>query len=109
MHSGCAPISLAHGSRQAHVCRMSRRQFLTWVSAATVSACATAVPPVVAPASTGPTRIRAVAFDLFTLFDPRGVDSRVTEVLGDRPDLVATWKTKLFEYSWLRAASGQYR
>lgn len=53
--------------------------------------------------------VRAVAFDLFTLFDPRGVDRRVTEVVGDNPAFAATWKTKLFEYSWLRAASGQYR
>lgn len=52
--------------------------------------------------------VQAVAFDLFTLFDPRGVDRRVAEVLGERPDLAATWKTRLFEYCWIRAASGQY-
>lgn len=56
-----------------------------------------------------PGGVRAVAFDLFTLFDPRGVDRRVTEVLGEQPAFTATWKTKLFEYSWLRAASRQYR
>jgi 2-haloacid dehalogenase len=50
-----------------------------------------------------------VAFDLFTLFDPRGVDQRVSEVLGPNAPFAATWKTRLFEYSWLRAASGQYR
>jgi 2-haloacid dehalogenase len=53
--------------------------------------------------------IRAVAFDLFTLFDPRGVDRHVTRVLGEQRAFTATWKTKLFEYSWLRAASGRYR
>lgn len=55
------------------------------------------------------TGVRAVTFDLFTLFDPRGVDRRVAEVLGPGSELSATWKAKLFEYSWLRAASGQYR
>lgn len=53
--------------------------------------------------------IRAVAFDLFTLFDPGGVDARVTEVIGNRPDVTSTWKSKLFEYSWLRASADQYR
>ena len=92
---------------------MSRREFLRWAGALSVSGCAaprsavkataTAASPPAAPA------VRAVAFDLFTLFDPRGVDQRVAAVVGDNPAFAATWKTKLFEYSWLRAASGQYR
>jgi 2-haloacid dehalogenase len=49
-----------------------------------------------------------VAFDLFTLFDPRGVDERVAEVLGAGSPLAATWKKRLFEYCWIRAAAGQY-
>lgn len=53
--------------------------------------------------------IRAVAFDLFTLFDPRGIDERVTQVLGAVPGLASAWKTRLFEYSWIRAAADQYR
>jgi len=90
---------------------MSRREFLSLMGGATLSACGPRSAPAAAAASAGPdsTGIRAVAFDLFTLFDPRGIDARVTEVLGDRPDLTATWKTKLFEYSWLRASAGQYR
>ncbi len=57
-----------------------------------------------------PTSIRAVAFDLFTLFDPRGVDQRVAEVVGpSAAPFASAWKSRLFEYSWLRAASGQYR
>jgi 2-haloacid dehalogenase len=50
-----------------------------------------------------------VAFDLFTLFDPRGVDRRAREVLGEQAGFAASWKTRLFEYCWLRAAAGQYR
>src|SRR5690349_6232658 len=109
MHRQCASIFLAHDGCRAHVCDMSRRKFLTLVSGATLSACATALPSAVATSNVGALRVRAVTFDLFTLFDPRGVDSRVREILGNRPDFVATWKTKLFEYSWLRAASSQYR
>jgi len=109
MHRQCASIFLAHEGCRVHVCDMSRRKFLTLVSGATLDACAAALPSPVATSNAGATPIRAVTFDLFTLFDPRGVDARVTEVLGNRPDFVATWKTKLFDYSWLRAASGQYR
>jgi len=57
-----------------------------------------------------PERVVAIAFDLFTLFDPTTVDRRVATVLGaDRAaPFAATWKTRLFEYSWLRAAAGAY-
>jgi 2-haloacid dehalogenase len=66
--------------------------------------------PPASSASPGPHAIRAVAFDLFTLFDPRGVDQRVVEVLGlASAPFASNWKSRLFEYSWLRAASGQYR
>lgn len=63
--------------------------------------------PAGASASAGG-RVRAVAFDLFTLFDPRGVEQRVDSLLGPGTPLAATWKTKLFEYSWIRASAGQY-
>jgi 2-haloacid dehalogenase len=87
---------------------MSRRNFLSLMGGVALNACGPA-PAAINVTGVGPAGVRAVAFDLFTLFDPRGVDARVTEVVGNRPDLAATWKTKLFEYSWLRAASGQYR
>jgi 2-haloacid dehalogenase len=89
---------------------MSRRNFLSLMGGVALNACGPRPVPASfnAPSATS-TGLRAVAFDLFTLFDPRGVDARVTEVVGNRPDLTVTWKTKLFEYSWLRAASGQYR
>lgn len=64
------------------------------------------VPALSAPDAPHP--IRAVAFDLFTIFDPRGVDRRVAAVVGEGAPLAATWKTRLFEYCWIRAASGQY-
>jgi 2-haloacid dehalogenase len=52
--------------------------------------------------------IHALAFDLFTLFDPRGVERRVAQMLGEHADLASTWKTRLFEYCWIRALSGRY-
>lgn len=53
--------------------------------------------------------IRAVGFDLFTIFDPRGVDRRVAAVLPAAPaGFAATWKTRLFDYCWIRAAADRY-
>ncbi|HYJ08229.1 MAG TPA: haloacid dehalogenase type II [Polyangiaceae bacterium] len=92
---------------------MSRREFLCWAGALSLSGCARprlvaeAAATAAAPPAAG--NVRAVAFDLFTLFDPRGVDRRIAAVVGENPGFATTWKMKLFEYSWLRAASGQYR
>lgn len=61
--------------------------------------------PLATPVAGG--RVRAIAFDLFTVFDPRGVEQRVSDLVGV-PALALTWKTRLFEYCWLRAAAGRY-
>lgn len=87
---------------------MSRRHFLRWIGAASLSCCTETLATREAPKPSAG-GIRAVAFDLFTLFDPRGVERHVTRVLGEQHAFTATWKSKLFEYSWLRASSGQYR
>lgn len=61
-------------------------------------------------ASAGDGELRAVAFDLFTLFDPRSV-LPVAEALfpGEGQAFVDAWRTRQFQYSWLRATAGQYR
>lgn len=92
---------------------MSRRNFLHLAFSAALPGCAAHQPSTFVGAGAGAASkgapVRAVAFDLFTLFDPRGVDRRVTSVMGEGTTFAATWKTKLFEYCWLRAASGRYR
>lgn len=53
--------------------------------------------------------IRAICFDLFTLFDPRSVQ-RVAEGLVPEgaAELCEAWRLRQFEYAWLRAAAGRY-
>jgi 2-haloacid dehalogenase len=81
---------------------MYRRAFLTALPLA--AACARA-----APRRSGDGRIRAVAFDLFTIFDPRSIDAAVIAEMPDGgSELAALWKLRAFEYCWLRAAGGQY-
>lgn len=59
--------------------------------------------------ASAPSAIRAICFDVFTLFDPRSVRSAVKELAPDHADaLWAAWRSRQFEYSWLRATAGRY-
>jgi 2-haloacid dehalogenase len=54
-------------------------------------------------------RIRAIAFDAFPILDPRPVFALVSELYPDKGgDLSNLWRTKQFEYTWLRTLSGRY-
>jgi len=62
---------------------------------------------------TGPShparRIEAVAFDGFAIFDPRPVGAAAEAVFpGKGADLVAAWRARQFEYTWLRTLTGSY-
>jgi len=53
--------------------------------------------------------LEAVAFDAFTVFDPRPIATMARARFGERGDLLANvWSTKLFGYTWLSDAAGQY-
>lgn len=55
-------------------------------------------------------RIRAVAFDLFTIFDPRSIVAVAESIVPGRArELCESWRVRQFEYTWLRAAAGSYR
>ena len=110
----CMPRMLAatldlHPSGEHVPAMPSRRQFLSLVSrvaAASVPATARANP---ASSHAKPAKIRAICFDLFTLFDPRSV-ARAAEALfpGRGTELWNAWKTRQFEYAWLRAVGRRY-
>jgi 2-haloacid dehalogenase len=51
---------------------------------------------------------RAILFDAFPIFDPRPVFQLASEMFPEKGmELTKIWKTKQFEYTWLRAA-GQH-
>jgi 2-haloacid dehalogenase len=54
--------------------------------------------------------IKAVVFDGFAIFDPRPVFA-LTENLfpGKGKEIAEIWRTKQFEYTWLRESGGQYK
>ena len=53
--------------------------------------------------------IKAVLFDAFPVFDPRPVFALAEELFpGKGADLAAAWRTRQFEYTWLRTISHKY-
>jgi 2-haloacid dehalogenase len=96
---------------------VSRRDFLQLAcgaAAGTLLACASGAPtpaPAAAPGARPPTRqkIRAICFDLFTLFDPRSVVAVAEGVVAGRgAALCEAWRGRHFQYAFLRATAGQY-
>ncbi len=85
---------------------MDRRTFIR--AAASGVAVGALSPASLLRAATGP-RLQAVAFDAFPIFDPRPV-LKLTETLfpGKGAQLGEVWRTRQFEYQWLRALSGRY-
>lgn len=83
-----------------------RRDFLQLFAAGTVAG-TLAAPAVADPPLHGP--IRAIAFDAFPVFDPRPIAARAEALFPGRGEaLVAAWRTRQFEYQWLRTISGRY-
>ena len=54
-------------------------------------------------------KIRAIAFDAFPIIDPTPVATRVQSMFPGKADaLLNTWRTRQFEYAWLRTLGGVY-
>ncbi|HYQ18032.1 MAG TPA: haloacid dehalogenase type II, partial [Polyangiaceae bacterium] len=92
---------------------MSRRDFLRMlpsVGAAGLLSCASGAAPQAVSAAPGPRRkLRAICFDLFTLFDPRSVVEVAKSAVGEQAtELCDAWRVRQFEYSWQRVAAEQY-
>lgn len=53
--------------------------------------------------------VRAIGLDGFTTFDPRPVAARAEAYFpGKGAELSALWRTRQFEYTWLRTLMGRY-
>jgi len=54
-------------------------------------------------------RFKAVAFDYFVLFNPDSIVSDVERIVpGEGREFTNLWRTRQFEYSWLRSLTGRY-
>jgi 2-haloacid dehalogenase len=84
----------------------TRREFLAMTS---MTATTAAVLGNAGKADTAAPRIKAVGFDAFTIFDPNSVTTAVEEGFpGKGKELTALWRTRQFEYCWLRTLSRAY-
>jgi 2-haloacid dehalogenase len=82
---------------------VNRRDFVTLAAGGAVAAVAGR------PADGAPTTIRAIAFDGFPIIDPRPVFAKVEAMFPRKgPELSNAWRTRLFEYTWLRTLGGHY-
>lgn len=53
---------------------------------------------------------RAVLFDAFPIFDPKPAFNLLSELFPLKgTELAKEWRTRQFEYTWLRAAAGRYK
>jgi 2-haloacid dehalogenase len=70
---------------------------------------ATTISPEPATALAAGAKIKAVAFDGFTVFDARPIAAQAERVFpGHGNELGALWRTRQFEYTWLRTVGRQY-
>lgn len=68
-----------------------------------------AIRPPAAPGVPAPIRYRAVAFDYFVLFNPDSVVAVAERAAPGRGrELTNAWRTRQFEYGWLRSITNRY-
>jgi 2-haloacid dehalogenase len=85
---------------------VSRR---TVMKLGSIALLASASAPLGAAGDTANARIAGFAFDAFTIFDPRPIAAACEREFPERgTQLSMLWRTRQFEYQWLRALSGQY-
>src|SRR5690348_5193138 len=62
-----------------------------------------------ASAAAGEPRFKAVAFDYFVIFDPNSIVPAIDEAFPGRgTEFVNLWRTRQFEYAWLRSITDRY-
>lgn len=65
--------------------------------------------PLMATETSAKPRIKAIAFDALAIFDPRPVFALAERLFpGTGSELGKEWRTRQFEYTWLRVATKQY-
>lgn len=85
---------------------LNRRNF---VSLCLAGAAATALPAGETMAEVAKVKIKAIGFDALTVFDARPVAALAARIFpGHGETLSALWRTRQFEYTWLRTIGRRY-
>ena len=97
-----------HNNEQDRISPISRRSFIATAVAGLTIASVAASP--LKHLQGGPIKIKAIAFDAFPIFDPRPVFGLVNQLFPEKGiELAETWRTRQFEYTWLRTAGGIFK
>jgi 2-haloacid dehalogenase len=87
---------------------MTRRGFVIRAAGGLAATAWTSAPrAVAAPHTAAAPQIKALAFDAFPVFDPRPV-SALADAMFPGTGLSDEWRTRQFEYTWLRVAAQHY-
>jgi 2-haloacid dehalogenase len=87
----------------------NRRQFLGAAAASSLAYAARSLNIDEQP-ERRPASIRAIAFDAFVIFNPGVVRQRTEELFpGKGSGLTDLWRTRQFEYTWIRTTGQHYR
>jgi 2-haloacid dehalogenase len=82
----------------------NRREFLSRMAVSGM-----AIPGLTKAATGSRSKIKAIAFDAFPILDPRPVFTLVDELFPEwGVEFSNLWKTRQFEYTWLRTLSRRY-
>jgi 2-haloacid dehalogenase len=85
---------------------VNRREFLTIAAG---SLAASGLGPLMMARPVTPRPLQAVAFDAFAVFDPRPITALAETLFpGKGSELSNAWRTRQFEYQWLRNLAGHY-
>lgn len=87
------------------IMQTDRREFLTLAAAGLSTELLTLSAPRALPS----TKIRAIAFDAFAIFDPTPIQRTAEQLFPENGvELANLWRVKQFEYQWLHALIGSY-
>lgn len=54
-------------------------------------------------------KVKAIGFDMFTIFDPRSVDAAAETLFpGKGAPFANAWRARIFDYCWLRTLNKNY-
>lgn len=88
---------------------MNRREFVALTAAGLVSWASGMRSGNASKDQAPKTKIKAIAFDAFPIFDPRPVFTLAEELFpGNGLALSDEWRTRQFEYTWLRVVAQRY-
>src|ERR1700749_2109725 len=87
---------------------LTRRNFIS-LAAGGIAAASLMTSPILS-FGTEKTKIKAIAFDGFPIFDPRPIFALVDKLYPEKGAMItAAWRTAQFEYTWLLTSAGKYK